>query len=769
MHYRSARLWMSLLPAWVALASVAAAQTPVDDFNPGANGTVDALAVQPDGAIIVGGGFTQIGGGGIRTIERNKVARLDANGVVDPVFNPGVEGIGKVRALAVLPDGRIFMAGGFQQVAGNFTGGLVRLLPNGSLDTSFQVGTLNVNALAVQADGKVLVGGCFLAFGGAGTGTVPKRSLARLNADGSVDTSFDPGASGCVDGIAVQPDGRIVVVGGFSTLGGGGTGNTPRFGIGRLNADGSLDLTFNPGADQRVLGVALQTDGRIVVVGMFERLGGGTATTFRSRIGRLLNTGEVDPTFDPGANSRVNAVLIQPDGRIVVGGSFTRLGGGGFPSVGDPDRRRVGRLLANGSVDLSFNPGAEDGVNALALQSDGGLLIGGDFTRLGGGGTGVTTRHRIGRVAAGNLPQPTSFVVTAAAGPNGTITPAGAQTVVPGGTASFTLVPAAGFVVEAVGGTCGGTLNGPTYTTGPIVGDCTVQATFAGQSSPRNLTATVARNRVSLRWDGPASAAGVLGYVVEAGLAPGTTIVSLPVGDTTQFAVDAPDGVFYVRVRAVTAAGPGLSSADVQVNTGQAAPPRALADLLVTVQGTTVTLQWREDPLGPVVAGTLLQAGSAPGLANLAVVALPAGVHTFAAAAPPGTYFVRVLAVNAAGVSPPPSPEVAITLGPGICTTPSPPPAWPPPPRRAAWRSAGIQPPPVRSRPATGSRRVPCPAARTSACSRYRRGRRCSRPLRPVPIMCASPPPTCVVRRARAARSSSLSRSAERRPTGRGH
>jgi uncharacterized delta-60 repeat protein len=667
LHRCNARVWMCLLPAWIVLASVAAAQTPADDFNPGANVSVDAIAVQPDGAIIVGGGFTQIGGGGIGTIERNRIARLDANGSVDPGFNPNATGI--VRALAVLPDGKIMMAGSFQHVAGSFRGGLVRLLPDGSLDTTFQVGTANVNALAVQPDGKVLVGGCFLAFGGAGTGTIPKRSLARLNADGSIDNSFDPGANACVDGIAVQPDGRIVVVGAFSTLGGGGSGNTARFGIGRLNADGSVDPTFNPGADQRVLGVAVQSDGRIVIVGMFERLGGGTATTFRSRIGRLLTSGEVDPTFDPGANSRVNTVLIQPDGRIVVGGSFTRLGGGGFPSVGDPDRSHIGRLLPDGSVDLSFDPGAEDAVNALALQPDGRLLIGGEFTRLGGGSTGVTTRHRLGRVDASSDPAPTSFVISASAGPNGTITPAGALEVVAGSIVGFTLAPSAGFAVEAVSGTCGGTLNGLTYTTEPIVNDCTVHAAFAGLSSPRNLAATVARNRVSLTWDSPASAAGVLGYIVEAGAAPGTTTVSVPVGDVTHFATEAPDGIYYVRVRAVTAAGAGLPSGDVRVETGQAAPPRALGGLLATVQGTTVTLQWREDPLGPVIAGTLLQAGSAPGLADLAAIALPAGVHTFTAKAPPGTYFVRVLGVNAAGASAP-SAELALTLGEGICTVP---------------------------------------------------------------------------------------------------
>ena len=119
-----------------------------------------------------------------------------------------------------------------------------------SLDTSFNPGANgSVCALAVQPDGKILVGGDFTTLGGGGTGTTPRNRIGRLNADGSLDTSFNPGANGGVYALAVQPDGKILVGGDFTTLGGGGTGTTTRNCIGRLNADGSLDTSFNPGAN----------------------------------------------------------------------------------------------------------------------------------------------------------------------------------------------------------------------------------------------------------------------------------------------------------------------------------------------------------------------------------------------------------------------------------------------------------------------------------------------------------------------------------------
>ena len=154
--------------------------------------------------------------------------------------------------------------------------------------------------------------------------------------------TFDPGANSEVTELTVQPDGRILVGGGFTTLGGGGSGTTPRNTIGRLNPDGSIDTTFNPGADGVVLVLVIQADGKILVGGYFTTLGGGgSGTTARNNIGRLNPDGTLDADFDPGANSFVDELIVQPDGRILVAGYFTTLGGGG---TGTTTRLYIGRL-----------------------------------------------------------------------------------------------------------------------------------------------------------------------------------------------------------------------------------------------------------------------------------------------------------------------------------------------------------------------------------------------------------------------------------------
>ena len=117
---------------------------------------------------------------------------------------------------------------------------------------------------------------------------------------------FNPGANNSVHALAVQPDGKIVVGGDFTTLGGGGTGTTARNRIARLNPDGSLDPAFNPGANDSVLALAVQPDGKILVGGAFTMLGGGgTGTSARSSLARLLPDGTLDATFNPGANDDV--------------------------------------------------------------------------------------------------------------------------------------------------------------------------------------------------------------------------------------------------------------------------------------------------------------------------------------------------------------------------------------------------------------------------------------------------------------------------------
>ena len=137
----------------------------------------------------------------------------------------------------------------------------------------------------------------------------------------------------------------------FTTLGGGGIGTTPRNHIGRLDSDGTVDVTFDPGVSGTAAALVVQSDGKILVGGIFGFLGGGgSGTTARNNIGRLNPDGTLDADFDPGANNTVSKLIVQPDNRILVGGDFTALGGG---STGTTTRNHIGRVLVGPPVIIS--------------------------------------------------------------------------------------------------------------------------------------------------------------------------------------------------------------------------------------------------------------------------------------------------------------------------------------------------------------------------------------------------------------------------------
>ena len=408
-------------------------------FNPGANAQVIALAVQPDGKILVGGDFTTLGGQ-----PRNHLGRLNPNGTVDTSFNPGPNG--SVSVIALQPDGKILVGGDFSFFAQGEFHNLARLNPDGTVDLSFgHSDAANpiypddpVTSIAVQPDGKIIIGGDFDAVGNPFGSTTLRQHIARLNSDSTVDVSFDPGANNTVLELVLQPDGKILVAGFFVTLGGGGAGTTTHNYIGRLNPDGTLDTSFNPGANQRVTSLLLQADGNIVVGGFFTALNRpplpNSATT-RNYIGRLTPGGFVDRDFNPGTNNGgfVGALAVQADGKVLVGGGFTTLGGS--------SRNHIGRLNPDDTLD-SFNPGANGSVNALAVQADGKILVGGQFTTLGGGGTGTSTRNSIGRLNAdGTLdtfnPGANGAVGALAVQPDGKILVGGNFTTLGGSTRNF--------------------------------------------------------------------------------------------------------------------------------------------------------------------------------------------------------------------------------------------------------------------------------------------------------------------------------------------
>jgi uncharacterized delta-60 repeat protein len=398
LRFRVVRL-VAMISVGVGIAAGARAQSAVDGFNPGANGSVTAIAVQPDGKIVVVGNFSTLGGVGSGAVPRHNIARLHQDGSVDPGFNPGANSF--INALALQPDGKILVGGGFTMLGGGGTGitarhHIGRLNADGSLDTSFDPGANDgINAIAVQSDGKILVGGFFTRLGGGGSGTTTRNRIGRLNADGSIDPTFTVGVNGItVVALSVQPDARILMGGDFGSIS-DGTGTVTRKGIARLNADGSIDMSFDPGTDTGiVLAVTMQADGKILIGGFFNGVGGGTGSSPRRNIGRVNADGSIDASFNPGTTGIVRAIAVQPDGRIVVGGEFTGLGGG----TGTTPRSRLGRLDADGSVDIGFDPGASGGVSALLVQPDGKILVAGAFALLGGGGTGMMFRSNVGRL-----------------------------------------------------------------------------------------------------------------------------------------------------------------------------------------------------------------------------------------------------------------------------------------------------------------------------------------------------------------------------------
>jgi uncharacterized delta-60 repeat protein len=355
-----------------------------DSFNPTLNGMVASIALQPDGKILAGGQFS--GSNSIGGQPRNNIARLETDGRFDQTLGDVVPGASQVLATAVQPDGKILIGGGFTTVLGATRNHIARLNTDGTLDPAFDPnanGTNNfpyVTSIAVQADGKILVGGFFNSIGGQ-----PRNNIARLDPITGLADSFIPNATGgnaAVRSIVVQADGKILVGGTFTSIGG-----QPRNNMARLDPANGLADSFDPNSGGpnggEVESIAVQADGKILAGGYFKTIGGQP----RNYIGRLDATTGLADSFDPNASFAVWAIALQADGKILVGGSFS--------SVGGQTRNRIARLDPITGLADSFNPNASGGsvVFAIAVLADGKILVGGDFTSIGG-----QPRNRIGRL-----------------------------------------------------------------------------------------------------------------------------------------------------------------------------------------------------------------------------------------------------------------------------------------------------------------------------------------------------------------------------------
>ncbi len=387
------------------------------------DGAVSDVAVLPDGKLLAVGAFTRVD-----TLARTSVVRLLPDGSPDPSFTlgsaPSVRFLFRVLSQ---PDGRFLLVGDFSVTTETGSRShLVRFLPDGALDPTFQAApNATVSVIAPQRDGKLLISGSFTAVGGT-----PRRYVARLHADGSLDPSFDPGSGpNFVPGVKLDPQDRAYLFGSFSQFNGA---TVP--GLIRLAADGSRDPSFAlANLAGRIGDIAFLPDGRVAVGG--EGLGRltaagardftfaptesftGVSTVLLLDDGRLLAGGSLRPYFRERrlgglvavgtsgatdltvpvtlATGSVSTVVPLPAGKLLVGGTFSRIDGA--------KRTALARLNPNGSLDPTFtDPGANDAVSSLAVQGDGRIVVAGIFTRIGG-----TTQEVLARLSPDGVLDPT--------------------------------------------------------------------------------------------------------------------------------------------------------------------------------------------------------------------------------------------------------------------------------------------------------------------------------------------------------------------------
>ncbi|WP_298220659.1 T9SS type A sorting domain-containing protein [Flavobacterium sp.] len=274
--------------------------------NPGYNADSYCNLIQTDGKLLLS--VTDLDGYNYRVI------RLNTDYSVDPTFNRALTS--NPTASNLQADGKILMAFGYLNNDGSLSYRVERFNTDGTSDASFTLalgtnGYGSINKIDVRPDGKILAAGQFTSYNG-----VSKRDIVRLNSDGTIDATFNmPMINGSgLYAIAIQSDGKIVIADGL-------------LGLFRLNAvDGTFDSSFNAPANLGgVYAIALQTDGKIVVGGSLRIIGINECYG----IARLNSNGSLDSSFDPGIgfDNAVNSILIESNGKILVGGDFSRYNG----------------------------------------------------------------------------------------------------------------------------------------------------------------------------------------------------------------------------------------------------------------------------------------------------------------------------------------------------------------------------------------------------------------------------------------------------------
>jgi uncharacterized delta-60 repeat protein len=333
---------------------------------PGANGVVYAMAVLPDGDVIVGGQFTTAG-----TVAANSIARYNPTTGVWSALGSGVGSGSNVFALAVLPGGDLIVGGRFVTAGGVAANRIARYNPTTGVWSALGSGvggsSPEVVALAVLPGGDVIVGGEFATAGG-----LLVRNIARYNPTTGVwsalGTALGSGTGGAVNALTVLPGGDLIVGGNFFDA----VGVFARY-IARYNPTTGVWSALGSGANGEVLALAVLPGGDVIVGGFFT----GAGTVAANNIARVNPTTGVWSALGSGTNREVLALAVLPDGDVIVGGTFTNAGG--------IAANRIARYNPTTGVWSTLGSGTNNFVvSALAVLPGGDLIAGGDFSLAGG-------------------------------------------------------------------------------------------------------------------------------------------------------------------------------------------------------------------------------------------------------------------------------------------------------------------------------------------------------------------------------------------------
>jgi uncharacterized delta-60 repeat protein len=436
----------------------------------GPYGNITATKILPNGKILITGNFTNYQG-----VSRNGIARLNADGSIDTSFNPGTGLSGGSdgfigNSLALQSDGKIIVAGQFSSCNGFGVQNIARIHTDGRVDTTFYLNFYRsepVTAMAIQNDDKIIIGG---------RNGYHYNIVKRLNPNGRLDTTFHIGyvnyfGSGDLSSaysIAIQSDGKIIVGGYFNYY-----DYQNARSIIRLNINGTIDTNFQRDVPlSYVSTLAIQEDGKILIGTSPSSWYNNGNTININRLTRLNNNGSLDMLFNPtlggclgGSNSahRINAIAIQPNGNILVGGYFDCYNN-------NIPRNGIARIKNDGNLDtvLVSYPNNSSWINALSIQPDKKIIVSGTFTTF----NGISAQGIVRIFGCTTPPTPTI---------------SGTPTICQGGSTILTSSSATGNIWSTGDTTQSITVNtAGNYTVWRVSGDCTSAA-----SSPTEVSTII--------------------------------------------------------------------------------------------------------------------------------------------------------------------------------------------------------------------------------------------------------------------------------------